>query len=66
MYLQMGHLRRADNLIAQVASDQKAPESLKLLNMSLRAIYYGDLVLAETTLRKSLELEPENLVVSKA
>jgi len=62
LYLQMGHLQRADELIAQVESDQQASPWLKRLNAALRALCYGDFDLAVEFFNQTLELEPDNIV----
>jgi len=62
LYLQMGHLQIADQLINQVEADQQASPWLKRLNEALRALCFGDLDLAIAYFNRTLELEPDNIV----
>jgi predicted Zn-dependent protease len=62
--LQMGHLERADQLIKEVETDSQASPWLKSMNAALRALCFGDLDTAVERFNQTLELEPDNIVLS--
>ena len=66
LFLQMGHIQRADELIDEVEQDSRSLSWLKLLNKALRAICAGEMKIAEETLQSALDLDPDNIMVWNA